>query len=245
MANYYKRLKQKGYELLGKSWFVSLILVLIFLNIPLSIFSLSADLSAEDIAVIKFCDLFITVVFSIEYFLRLWTSDLSPDYKGSRIRFAMRPAMIIDLLAIVPMVHINIKPLQTFRFLRLFRILKIVEYSKPLKTMFKVFYIKMDSLVSVGLIMGLVLAVNSFLIYYFEHAAQPQVFKNIYDALWFTAMTFSTGGAGIETITPQGKFLTVFVTYSGVMLVALYSGIFASGFMEEQKKEREQKQNAR
>ena len=245
MGNYYKKLKQKAYNLLGKSWFVSLILVLIFLNIPLSVFSLSADLSAEDIAVINFCDLFITVVFSIEYFLRLWTADLCPDYKGSRLRFALRPAMIIDLLAIVPMVHINIKPLQTFRFLRLFRILKIVEYSQPLKTMFKVFYIKMDSLVSVGLIMGLVLTVNSFLIYYFEHAAQPQVFKNIYDALWFTAMTFSTGGAGIETITPQGKVLAVFVTYSGVMLVALYSGIFASGFMEEQKKEREQKQNAR
>ena len=245
MIKFYENLKKKAFALLGKSWFVSLILVLIFLNIPLSVFSLSADLSAEDIALINFCDLLITVVFSIEYFLRLWTADLSPDYKGSRLRFALTPAMIIDFLAIVPMVHINIKPLQTFRFLRLFRILKIVEYSKPLKTMFKVFYTKMDSLVSVGLIMGLVLTVSSFLTYYFEHAAQPQVFKNIYDALWFTAMTFSTGSAGIETITTQGKLLAVFVTYSGVLLIALYSGIFASGFMEEQKKEREQNKNDR
>ena len=168
MLNLYRRLKKSAYALLNAGWFVSFILVLIFINIPLSIFSLSGSLTPDDIIAIEFCDLFITIVFSIEYVLRLWTADLSPYYKGSRIRFALRPEMIIDFLAIVPMVYINIKPLRALRFLRLFRILKLVEYSQPLKMMVKVIYQNMDSLVTTAFVMGFLLTINSFLIYTFS-----------------------------------------------------------------------------
>ena len=44
MIEYYKKIKLKAYNLLNASWFVSLILALIFLNIPLSLFSLSGHL---------------------------------------------------------------------------------------------------------------------------------------------------------------------------------------------------------
>lgn len=245
MIEYYKKIKQKAYNLLNAGWFVSLILALIFLNIPLSLFSLSGRLSFDDIIAIEFCDLIITIVFSFEYILRLWTADLSPDYHGSRIRFALRPAMIIDFLAIVPMVYINIKPLRTLRFLRLFRILKLVEYSRPLKLMFGVIYQSLDSLVTVGFVMGFLLTINSFLIYYFEHSAQPEVFKNIYDAIWFTAMTFCQAGAEISVVTEPGRLLKIITAFCGIMLFAVYSGIFSSGFMNASKADKENKEKCR
>lgn len=244
MLNLYRKLKKRAYALLNAGWFVSFILVLIFLNIPLSVFSLSGTLTRDDIIAIEFCDLFITIVFSIEYILRLWTADLSPYYKGSRLRFALRPEMIIDFLAIVPMVYINIKPLRALRFLRLFRILKLVEYSQPLKMMLNVIYQNMDSLVTTAFVMGFLLTINSFLIYYFEHAAQPEVFKNIYDAIWFTAMTFCQAGADTSVITQAGKFLKILTAFSGIMLFAVYSGIFSSGFMNARKAAKEKKENA-
>ncbi len=235
MVNFYINLKRHAYALLNKGWFVSFILLLIFLNIPLSIFSLSGDLTFEDILAIESCDLLITIVFSFEYLLRVWTADLAPEYKGSRLRFMLRPAMIIDLLAIVPMVYINIKPLRALRFLRLFRILKIVEYSEPIKIMLKIFYQKIDSLVSVGFVMGFLITINSFLLYYYEHAAQPEVFKNIYDAIWFNLMAFSTVGSDLAVVTTMGKFIKVLSSFAGIMLFAIYSGIFSSGFLEASK----------
>lgn len=229
----YGKLKSKAYGLLQKSWFVSLILILIFCNIPLSIFSTFTTLTPADILLIENADLIITVVFTLEYILRLWTADLSPDYNGSRIKFALRPAMIIDLLAIIPVVYFNVKILRAFRVLRLFRILKIVEYSGSLRMMFKVFYSKLDVLVTVGFVMGFMIVINSFLLYYFEHKAQPDVFKNIYDAMWFTAMTFSTAGAEIAPVTDAGRLIKIITALGGILLFAIYSGIFSAGFINE------------
>ncbi len=81
-------------------------------------------------------NVFSVMVFSIEYLLRLWSSVEIPmlsrmPHWRARLRFAARPIMIIDLLAVLPF---YLQPffsmdLRALRVLRLFRLLKLVRYS--------------------------------------------------------------------------------------------------------------------
>lgn len=234
----YLKLQKAAFSTLNSGWFVSLILMLIFVNIPLSILSNSDNLTQFDLRFIYNSDLIIGIVFSIEYLLRLWTAPLAKEYKGSRIRFALRPDMIIDLLAIIPINMINISILRGFRGLRIFRILKLVQYSDPIKMTLNVFYQKIDALITVGIVMGFFLIVDSFLMYYFEHNLQPQNFGSIMQSIWFCALIFSSAGSDIQPLTSAGKFLEILAALGGIVLFALYSGIFASAFIEARQKEK-------
>src|SRR5262245_35045575 len=90
-------------------------------------------------------NVFSVMVFSIEYLLRLWNSVEIPmlsrmPHWRARLRFAARPIMIIDLLAVLPW---YLQPflsmdLRALRVLRLFRLLKLVRYSPALQTLGRV-----------------------------------------------------------------------------------------------------------
>jgi voltage-gated potassium channel len=66
-------------------------------------------------------------------------------------------------------------------------------------------------------------------IYHFEHAAQPEVFKSIFDCLWWAVATLTTVGYGdVFPITLGGRLFTFFVLMIGLGLVAVPTGIVAS-----------------
>ena len=80
--------------------------------------------------------------------------------------------------------------------------------------------------------------------YYIERNAQPDVFENIGDGIWWGIITFATVGYGdIYPITPLGKLLGCIICLFGVAMVAIPTGIISSSFMSMiQKKERQQMQ---
>lgn len=80
--------------------------------------------------------------------------------------------------------------------------------------------------------------------YYIERNAQPDVFENIGDGIWWAIITFATVGYGdIYPITPLGKLLGCIICLFGVAMVAIPTGIISSSFMSMiQKKERQQMQ---
>ena len=66
-------------------------------------------------------------------------------------------------------------------------------------------------------------------IYHFEHAAQPDVFRSIFDSLWWSVATLTTVGYGdIYPVTLGGKLFTFFVLMIGLGLIAVPTGIVAS-----------------
>ena len=88
---------------------------------------------------------FSVIVFTIEYVLRLWSSVEIPflhrlPHWRARLKFALRPMMIIDLLAILPWYLYEFLPvdLRVLRVLRLFRLLKLARYSPALETLKRV-----------------------------------------------------------------------------------------------------------
>ena len=82
---------------------------------------------------------------------------------------------------------------------------------------------------------------SAILMYYIERGAQPEVFKNIGDGIWWAIITFATVGYGdIYPVTPLGKLLGCIICLVGVAMVAIPTGIISSSFINIiQKKEKE------
>ncbi|HHI77306.1 MAG TPA: two pore domain potassium channel family protein, partial [Gammaproteobacteria bacterium] len=73
-------------------------------------------------------------------------------------------------------------------------------------------------------------------IYYFEHDAQPQAFRSLFDGLWWAVATLTTVGYGdVYPITAGGKFFTFVVLLIGLGIVAIPAGLIASALSNVRK----------
>ena len=186
------------------------------------------------------------VIFTIEYLLRLWTCTLEPAFRHpirGRLQFVVTPLSLIDFISILPYYLFMLFPSTVFihelHLLRLARLLKIGRYSKAMRTLGRVIEAKRESLFSALFTVFSLLMVASSLIYYVEHAAQPDRFPNIPASMWWAVITLTTVGYGdVYPVTPLGKILAGCIAVMGLGLVALPAGIVASGFTEEVEKKR-------
>lgn len=91
-----------------------------------------------------------------------------------------------------------------------------------------------ELLVSLGMVLALLIGA-SVLMYFLEHDAQPESFKDLSTSLWWGINKYlaTIGGEDVNPITPAGKFLGGLIAVLGVGLFALPAGIIASGFIEE------------
>ncbi|MDR2714597.1 MAG: ion transporter [Coriobacteriales bacterium] len=194
-------------------------------------------------------DVFITIVFTIEYALRLWTCDKLYPHLGpvkARLKFIVSGWSIIDLLAILPfyallLIPLDLTALRSLRMLRILRLLKLGRYISALDSVFVVLRNKRHELIaSVSAIMVLLL-VASVLMYYAENEVQTEIFQDAFSGLWWAVATVTTVGYGdIYPITAAGKLVGSCIALLGIALVAIPTGIISAGFSEvARKNERE------
>lgn len=181
------------------------------------------------------------IIFSIEYVLRMWTAvliypDLTP-FKA-RVRYALTPLALIDLLSILPfflpLIGVSSGALQTMRLIRLLRVFKINRYTDSLYLIGRVLKNRATQLISSIVVIFILIFIAAMLMYDVEHAAQPGVFKNALSAMWWAMSTITTVGYGdIYPITNLGRMLSAVVTFLGIGLTAIPTGIISAGFIEE------------
>jgi voltage-gated potassium channel len=184
---------------------------------------------------------FSVMVFTVEYVLRLWSSVEIPllhhlPHWRARLKFAMRPMMIIDLLAILPWYIHAVVPidLRVLRMLRLFRLLKLVRYSPALQTLKRVVAHEWRALLGALLSMMILLLFAATMIYFLERDAQPQNFGSIPASAWWALETLTTVGYGdVTPITALGKVFGGIVMLFGLCMFALPVAIIATGFSQE------------
>lgn len=181
-------------------------------------------------------------VFTLEYLGRIWTAPENPGYEApvtGRIRYASRPILLVDLLAILPfyaagLVALDLRVLRAFRLLRFLRLLKISRYSRSLQVLIQVLRRKRGDLLIAVAANLVVLTVASSLMYFVEHEVQPTEFSSIPATMWWGVITLTTVGYGdVVPITPAGKILGGVVAVLGIGLFALPASILATGFLEE------------
>ncbi len=182
-------------------------------------------------------------VFTVEYFLRVWCSVEDDKYANSqigpieaRLRFVFSPYAIIDLLAILPFYLLmgGFFSDVDFRFLRsvrLLRILKLSRYSYAFEMLLTTCRENARPLLAAFFVLVTVMLLAASGMYFFERHAQPVAFGSIPDAMWWAVSTLTTVGYGdVTPITAGGKLFGAFITVIGIGMVALPTGILASGY---------------
>jgi voltage-gated potassium channel len=180
-------------------------------------------------------------VFTVEYLARLWASVEDPRVHTpvvGRLRYAARPMMIVDLLAILPaflpFLGLDLRFVRAFRLMRVFRVLKVARYSSALQLLGRVFVNRRaDLMLTAGAIL-IVLVIASSALYFAEREAQPASFESIPEAMWWAVVTLTTVGYGdIVPVTALGRLLGGVVALVGVCVIAIPTGIIGAGFAEE------------
>lgn len=242
--------KRRTYEILEKSqvgdrhsFFCDIFLtVLIVVNLIAVCLETIDSLSAAYKPIFDAIELFSVSIFSIEYGLRIWSRPAAPDEygrtaTGKRLGYIFSFTGIIDLLAILP----SILPLllggidlRWLRILRLMRLLKFSHYSSALEDLFSAVRHEWRSFAATLYLLILAIFISSTLIYVFEHNVQPDHFASIPEAMWWTVITLTTVGYGdIVPITVAGKLVATITAIMGVCVVALLTGIVATGFTNQ------------
>lgn len=186
-------------------------------------------------------ELFSVIVFTIEYILRIWVADmLRPDRKAwaARLLFVITPMALIDLAAILPFyipffITLDLRVLRMLRIFRLLRIFKANRYTNALASIIKVLKRKAEQLLSSLFVLLVLMLIASVLMFNIENNAQPDSFKSVFDAMWWSVATVTTVGYGdIYPVTVLGKLLSAVIAVLGIGIVAIPTGIITSGFNE-------------
>lgn len=221
---------------------------LIILNIISVILESVATLQIAHGPVFHYFDLFSVAVFSVEYVLRVWTAVEHEDRRfhhplWGRLRYMATPLAIIDLLAVLPFflgIFVEID-LRAMRVLRLLRVFKLTRYSSAMTMLIAVLKQEVKAVGAILFILAILIVFCASVMYLFEHPAQPNAFPDIPAAMWWAVVTLTTLGYGdVTPITPLGRLFAGLVAIAGVGMVALPSGILATGFAEQLRQRREE-----
>ena len=185
----------------------------------------------------------ITVAFfALDYGLRLLTAV--HQFPGTSERQAIRKYMtslagIVDLASFLPFYLPFFFPagavaFRLFRVARILRLFRINAYYDSLNVITEVLKRKRQQILSAFFIILLLMLASSLCMYSLEHEAQPEVFANAFSGIWWASSTLLTVGYGdIYPITLLGKIFGIVITFLGVGLVAIPTGIISAGFVEQ------------
>ncbi len=178
-------------------------------------------------------------IFLLEYLARIFSAPAQyPNKKAvkARLKYVFSFYGFVDFVAMLPcvltylywdtqVVHVIILPY-------IFIIFKLIRHSRSFRIIGSVLYSVKDELITAYTACLIMVSFTSILMYYIERSAQPDVFSNIGDSMWWAVVAFTTTGYGdIYPITPLGKVLASIISMIGIAMIAVPTGIIGSAFM--------------
>ena len=241
-------LRQSFYEALeptahpeGLSWTNRVLIVLILVAATATVLETEPSIINGRLHLFFLVELATGLAFTAEYLARMWIVPDNPLYQGrrfARLRYALTPAALIDLAAILPTLMAlqsgsGALLLRFFRVLRILRLAKLGRMSRAWSNLVEsVSERRHELFLTISLAM-IVLLIASTLMYWAEAAAQPEKFGSIPRAMWWCIVTLTTVGYGdVYPITVLGKMLSGFVALAGIGLIAMPAGIIAAAFSD-------------
>lgn len=206
----------------------------------LSIFVSTFDVSPACQRILHIIDLVTVFVFTVEVSLRIWVADeISPKYRGflGRVRYCFSFYGLIDILStytfyvafFIPLPYAMLKVLRVARLLRVFRYMHSFRLlQSAISSKSKEMFISLQFLVIVTLIL-------SFILFFYEHAAQPEVYNNgITSVVWAFAQYIGDPGGFADTppVTLIGRIIACIIGLLGIALFAVPAGLIGAGFSE-------------
>ncbi|MBR0056211.1 MAG: ion transporter, partial [Kiritimatiellae bacterium] len=146
---------------------------------------------------------------------------------------------IVDLLSFLPSLLPVFFPsgaiaFRLFRVVRIFRLFRITAYYDSLNAIAEVIGSKRQQLLSSVFILLVLILASSLCMYSVECDVEGSGFKNAFSGIWWAVSTLLTVGYGdIVPTTTLGKLLGAILTFLGVGIVAIPTGIISAGFVEQ------------
>jgi len=180
--------------------------------------------------------------FAVDYVLRLITAKCMHPRNSEAVavrRYVLSFYGIIDLLSFLPYYMPFFFPrgaavFRLFRVARIFKLFRINAYYDSLNVISEVIVRKKQQLLSSVYILLVMIVATSLCMYGLEHDAQPEVFSNAFSGIWWaTSCLFTVGYGDIYPVTPLGQVFGIVITFLGVGVVAIPTGIISAGFVEQ------------
>jgi voltage-gated potassium channel len=253
----YQAKKQFFYNLLEndkykyKKYVDLLMITLIFISVAVLIREVKYHVNDY---LLFFSNYIISIIFFIEYMLRLWVNssvssiivsraeydsflarevNLAKAFKEVirvKLSYVFSIRAIIDLLAILPFFH----ELRLLRIFILFRVFKLFRYAKSFQTLASVLATKKFEFITLAIFSSIVIFVSSVLIYVMEANSPGSSIDTLFEAIYWSIVTISTVGYGdITPTTSEGRFVALLVIVTGIAVLAFTTSLVVSAFSEK------------
>lgn len=188
----------------------------------------------------------VTLFFLVEYLTRLWVApelphmaDLPPA--AARLRWAASIRGLIGLLAIMPAMLLaggyNIIGTDAASIFCILWILKLGLHAPAFGTLARVISNERAPITSVLIVFAILLISAATGAHIAERAGQPQQFGSLPNAMWWAVVTLTTTGYGdVVPLTPIGRIIGSLLMISGIAVLALMTGVLATGFAQEERR---------
>ena len=188
----------------------------------------------------------VTVVFFLEYLLRLWVAPEATRFDQqsptmARARWAMSVSGLIGLLAVMPAAMLaggyGITGSDTASVFCILWILKLGLHAPAFGTLSRVVSNERAPIASVLILFGIVLMLAATAAHLLERVRQPDQFGSLPGAMWWAVVTLTTTGYGdVVPHTVGGKMIGALLMISGIIVLALMTGVLATGFAQEERR---------
>jgi len=195
---------------------------------------------------------FVSFIFALEYLLRLWVyNDISEmiisEYNNahflsrefhlygvlkeallSKLKYMLTPSAIVDLLAILP----AYRPLRVLRVFILFRVFKLLRYTKSINQFVDVLINKKFELLTLLFLLIFIVMTSGIAIYILE-ADENESIGTLFDGIYWAIVTISTVGYGdISPVTEIGRAISILIIISGIAMISFVTSVIVSAFSE-------------
>jgi voltage-gated potassium channel len=195
----------------------------------------------------------VTTIFSMEYIFRFWVYndfhiEIVKEYEETKflnkpfslwfpikrvlkgkLEYILSPSAIVDLLAILP----AYRPLRVLRIFVLFRVFKLLRYTKSIHQFVEVLATKRFELMTLLFLLIFIVSTAGIAIYVFEERTNPNI-NSLFDSLYWALITISSVGYGdISPITSEGRVVSMIIIISGIAMISFVTSVIVSAFSEK------------
>lgn len=201
--------------------------ILAVVAVTLAVLDLSNQITIIQGSLVYYLDLFIILIFAVDYFTRLYLAE-------NRKTFVKRN--IADLIAIIPFNSL----FKAFRLVRLTKVLRLTKmmkvtkfsrvfaYATRLYARLKKFF-ETNGLIYVIYFSVFMILISTLAISYVEN-------MSFTDALWWSFVTATTVGYGdISPSTALGRIIAVILMMVGIGTIGMITGTIATYFLSKTK----------
>ena len=173
------------------------------------------------------------VVFIIDYLLRWSTADykFGVMHWSAFAKYPFRLISVIDLMSVFALLcSVNrwLISVKLAEALTVFRIVRILRYSKSVQTILQILKNSKKALAAVGSLAIGYIVISAIVIFNVE----PDSFRSFFDAIYWSTVSLTTVGYGdIYPVTALGRMVAMLSSFFGIAVVALPAGIVTAEYL--------------